>query len=113
MDIDGALRGFRQTDLGALIWDRASSHRTERVRATGWPLISLPASSPELNPAERVFEELRRVVEGKIYATIEEKMAAVNSALVHLAADPARVRSLTYWSWIADTFDCLPVPITA
>jgi transposase len=35
----------------------------------GRPLVELPPYSPELNPAERVFEELHRMVEGKIYAT--------------------------------------------
>lgn len=113
LDIEGALRGLRQSALSALVWDRAPSHRTNRVRTTGWPLIALPAYSPELNPAERVFEELRRAVEGKIYATLEDKMAAVDAALDRLASDPARVRSLTYWSWIADALNRLPDPIAA
>ena len=29
--------------------------------------ITLPAYSPELNPAERVFEEVRRWVEARVY----------------------------------------------
>jgi transposase len=41
------------------------------------PLIRLPPCSPELNPAERVFQEVRRAIEGKVYTTLEDKMKAV------------------------------------
>jgi transposase len=108
LDIEGALRGLRPSDLAALVWDRAPSHRTGRVRAVGWPLIALPPYSPELNPAERVFEELRREVEGKVYATLDDKVAAVHAALQQLDANPDRVRSLTNWSWIASAIHDLP-----
>jgi hypothetical protein len=53
-----------------------------------------------LNPAERVFEELRREVEGQVYGTIEKKIAAVEQALKDLTASPERVQGLTGWSWI-------------
>jgi DDE superfamily endonuclease len=113
LDIEGALRGLRQSDLTALVWDRAASHRTARVRAVGWPLISLPPYSPELNPAERIFEELRREVDGKVYPTLDAKVAAVHAALQKLDAAPDRVRSLTNWSWIAAAAQDLPTDIAA
>jgi transposase len=113
LDIEGALRGLRQTNLTALVWDRAPSHRTARVRAVGWLLISLPPYSPELNPAERVFEELRREVEGKVYATLDDKVAAVQATLERLDADPDRVRSLTNWRWIAAALPHLLTEIAA
>ena len=50
-----------------------------------------PAYSPELNPAERVFEKVRRWVEGRIYGSIEEKIEAVNAYLRRLESDPDRV----------------------
>jgi hypothetical protein len=99
--IAGAVPGLeQQTDLKGLIWDRGASHRTATVREVGMPLVELPPYSPELNPAERVFEELRRVVEGKVYATLDDKVAAVSAHLEWLEADPELVRSLTHWSWI-------------
>jgi transposase len=70
------------------------------VRAVGMPLVELTPYSPELNPSERVSEELRRTVEGKIDATIDDKVAAVVAHLERLEADPERVRSLALWSWI-------------
>jgi hypothetical protein len=52
--------------VAALVWDNAPSHTARHVRDVGLPLIGLPPYSPELNPAERVIEELRRAVEGEI-----------------------------------------------
>jgi hypothetical protein len=50
--IAGAVRGLGQTDRKGVVWDRGASHRTATVRASGMPLVELPPSSPELNPAE-------------------------------------------------------------
>ena len=50
-----------------------------------------------MNPVERVFEEVRRWVEGRVYGSIEEKVAAVNACLSGLESDPERVKSLVGW----------------
>jgi putative transposase len=92
-----------ETELAALVWDRAPCHRDDAVRAVGLPLIEQPPYAPELNPAERVFEFLRAGIEGVIYPTIEDKVAAVKAILQELDADRERVSRLTNWSWIADT----------
>lgn len=105
-----AVGGLQRTgELGALVWDGASSHRDADVQALGLPLIGLPPRSPELNPAERVFEELRRAVEGKVYATLADKVAAVDAELAKWEANPARVRSLAGWDWIDEAIERLPV----
>src|SRR4029079_10636968 len=52
----------------AFVWDGASSHRDDAVRAVGVPLIQLPRYSPELTPAERLLEEVRRHVEDLVCA---------------------------------------------
>jgi hypothetical protein len=101
LDIRSAIRGLQPFGLAALVWDRAASHHDQGVRALGLPLVERPPASPELNPAERVFEELRRAVEGKVYATLDAKVEAVTAVLARLDANPAQVRSLTHWSWIA------------
>ena len=91
----------RHTDVRALVWDGAGSHRSELVRSVeGVRTILQPAYSPELNPAERVFEEVRRWVEGRVYGSLEEKMAAVNECLSRLESDSERVKSLVSWKWI-------------
>jgi DDE superfamily endonuclease len=91
---------WQAAGLGAVVWDGASSHRARVVRAVGLPLIIQPPAAPELNPAERVFEELRRAIEGRSYPTLEAKMAVVERELTALAADPTRLRRLTGWAWV-------------
>ena len=91
----------RHTQVRALVWDGARSHRSELVGSVvGVKTIVQPAYSPELNPAERVFEEVRRWVEGRVYGSIEEKVAAVNECLSGLESDPERVKTLVSWEWI-------------
>ena len=88
-----AVNGLRHgTDVGALVWDGARGHRSRLVDVVGLPTIVQPAYSPELNPAERVFEEVRRWVEGRIYGSIEEKVEAVNAYLRELESP------IIYWS---------------
>ena len=96
--------------LDALVWDGAPSHADAAVRAAGLPPVALPPYSPELNPAERLFEEVRRRVEGTVYATLEDKLAAVEAFLHELDADPDRVRQLCGWDWLIAAHHALPAP---
>ena len=96
--------------LDALVWDGAPSHADADVRAAGLPLVALPPYSPELNPAERLLEEIRRRVEGQVYATLDDKAAVVEAFLEGLDVDPARGRRLCGWDWITAAHDALPAP---
>ena len=111
VDLWPLVAGLHEMDvLNGLVWDRAPSHRDAAVRAIGLPLVELPPYSPELNPAERLFEEIRRRVEGKVYATLDDKLAAVEAVLEEFDADPARVRQLCGWGWIHAAIEALPAP---
>jgi hypothetical protein len=101
---------WRAAGIAALVWDGAPAHRAKLVRDVGVTLLTQPAAAPELNPVERIFQELRRAVEGLVYATLEEKVAAVARALMALAADPARLKRLIGWEWIAESLGQLPAP---
>jgi hypothetical protein len=103
------VRGMQATtDLAAVVWDGAPSHHDGRLPRIGLPLIALPPYAPELNPAERVFEELRAEIEGQVFATLDEKVAAVEAILLEWDADPVRVQRLTGWAWIHAAFAQLP-----
>ncbi len=104
----------RHRKVRALVWDGARSHRSELVKSiVGVKTIVQPAYSPELNPVERVFEEVRRWVEGRVYGSIEEKVAAVNACLSGLESDTERVKSLVGWEWIKRNVQGLPEYYTA
>ncbi len=90
------------------MWDGAPSHRSGVVQEAGFTLVQQPAYAPELNPVERLFEGLRRVVEGKVYDTLDAKVAAIEAELLEWDADPQRVRRLVGWSWIMETLDQFP-----
>lgn len=79
-----AVNGLRQqAEIAAVVWDGAASHRGELVRGVGLPLIGLPPYSHELNPAERVFQEVRRWIEGRVYRSIEDKVEEVDAVLAN------------------------------
>jgi hypothetical protein len=93
---------WRRAGLETVVWDGAASHRARLVREIGLRLVTQPPAAPELNPAERVFQELRRAVAGRSYPTLDAKVALVDQELQALAADPDRLRRLTGWAWIAE-----------
>jgi hypothetical protein len=110
--IAAVVEQWQHAGVAALIWDGAASHRARLVREVGLPLVTQPPAAPELNPAERVFEELRRAIEGRTYVSLAEKMAVVERELAALAADPGRLRRLTGWTWMREALADLPPPFT-
>ena len=97
-------------NLDGLVWDRAPSHRAKSLRELPTKWVFLPSYSPELNPAERIFEEVRRRVEGRVYDSIEDKQAEVESYLRQLSVDRERVKQLCGWEWVRKALDRLPSP---
>lgn len=100
--------------LDAILWDGAGAHRGKQLRELSTVRLYCPPYSPELNPAERVFEEIRRRVEGRVYPDLDAKQVVVETYLQELAADPPRVKRLCGWAWLLDAFATLPpAPQTA
>jgi hypothetical protein len=103
------IAGIQEMDiLDGLVWDNAPSHRDDEITDLDLAFVGLPPYSPELNPAERLFEEIRRHVEGTVYATLHAKVADVQAFLEELDADPPRVRRLCGLDWINDALASLP-----
>lgn len=107
-----AVAAGQKAGIDAFVWDGAPSHRGNAVKALGAILVIQPPYSPELNPAERVFEAIRAEVEGKIYATIADKQEAVENFLKELAAAPERIKNLAGWAWIQETVSSIANPAT-
>jgi hypothetical protein len=59
-------------------------------------VVLLPPYSPELNPAEHLWEALR----DDCFANLDAVETALTNGLVALEADPARTQSLTGFKWI-------------
>lgn len=99
--------------IDAVGWDGAPAHHTLAARPGTVTLVHQPPHSPELNPAERLLEELRRHLEGKVYANLSAKYLAAHTFLATLDADPDRLRRLVGWDWIIDRLAALPPPYAA
>ena len=84
-----------------LVWDNAPCHRVKIHREIpGLIVLFLPPYSPELNPTERFFEELRKATANHIWKTIDEQEKAIEERLRLLADDKAAMRRLLGYDWI-------------
>lgn len=102
-----ALVQWNADGFDAVVWDNASSHLEQTVQAWGMPLVQQPEYAPELNPAERVNEEIRRFLKGKTFRTLAEKVLAVENRLRYWKAHPAIIQRLCGFPWIHDCFALL------
>lgn len=99
----GVVAQWGDQGLSTVVWDRARGHGGAVYEAIPVHRIEHPAYSPELNPAERVFEWLRSQIEGVVYGTLEAKREAVERALRELNASPERIQRLAGWAWIRES----------
>jgi transposase len=89
-----------------VVWGHAAFHKGKVVGEVGLRRLYQPPYSPELNPAERVFAEVQRWVEGRRDEHIEAKKAAVEAVLRRLEAE-TKVSSLLGWHYIHQALNAL------
>lgn len=91
-----------------LVLDGAGAHGAEEL---AWPAgiapVSLPPYSPELNPAERLFEHLRARLANRVFADLEELTAALTAELRRFWDEPTLLRRLTGYPWWAEASDTI------
>jgi len=64
-------------------------------------LLPLPPYAPELNPVEHLWDELReKSFHNRVFDSLDALEDHLEHALRDLENDPARVYSITAWSWI-------------
>jgi hypothetical protein len=85
-----------------MVVDGASSHRAkELIVPENVRLISLPGYSPELNPQEHIWDEVReKIFPNLVLDQMAEVVERLKNGMTTLAADAERVRSITAWPWI-------------
>jgi transposase len=100
------IEGFKEFVTGevSLITDGAAAHRSPRVEVgEAIALQHLPAYSPELNPVERLFKELRQELKNRVFNSYEEVEEAVIAAIKPYLKDKEKVKRLTCYSWLQNT----------
>lgn len=84
-----------------VVWDNAPCHRPKVHREIpGLIVLFLPPYSPELNPTERFFEELRKATANRIFKSIEEQETTITEKLNALADNTNAMKRLTGYAWI-------------
>lgn len=86
-----------------LVWDNAPCHRPAMHREIpGLIVLFLPPYSPELNPVERFFGELRKTTANQLFKTIEDQEVVIEQRLNELADDTEGMKRLLGYEWILE-----------
>jgi transposase len=84
-----------------LILDGAAAHRSPKLQIDEKLQIEhLPPYSPELNPVERLFKELRQQLKNRVFEDYEAVEEAVIKAIKPFMKNGLRVKKLTFYSWL-------------
>lgn len=88
-----------------MLTDGAGWHRSKSLRIPeNIRLLPLPPYSPELNPVEHLWEDLReKAMPNKIFRSLDHVERALCHHLANLGNDPARLRSMTDFPYLRVT----------
>ena len=81
-----------------MIADGAGAHRLKEEGNI--KLGKLPAYSPELNPVERFFQELRKRMKFRIFDSIQEVEECLSEILKEFYEEVEQIKSLTLYPYI-------------
>lgn len=99
--LDEFVRFVGEQTFVRLITDGAAAHRSTRLKVSEELTIEhLPPYSPELNPVERLFKELRQPLKNRVFESLEAIEQAVTEAIEPFISDGSRVKKLTFYSWL-------------
>ena len=89
-------------DFIVMIVDGASSHVPKAlVIPENIRLHRLPAYSPQLNPQEHLWDEIReKLFPNRVFSDMAGVVHELEQGLPQLAADTDRIRSIAAWPWI-------------
>jgi transposase len=95
------LKKHHPSKMVVLVWDNAPCHRPQIHREIpGLIVLFLPPYSPELNPAERFFEELRKATANQIFKSIKKQEQLIEEKLNLLIEDIGAMKQLLGYEWI-------------
>ena len=91
-----------EQDFIVMVLDGASSHKGKELEVPGnIALVFLPSYSPELNPAEQLWNVLRRdYFANKVFDSLNAATLQAENGLAHIASNRDALKSLTNWPWI-------------
>ena len=98
-------RKFARQDI-LLILDGAPNHRSGGLAIpANISLLFLPPYSPELNPKENLWDEIReKIFKNYALKSIDAVHAKLIQAILHLECNPNIVKSITSFPYIRKSF---------
>ena len=92
--------GITATRRAVIVWDGAGWHTSgELVVPEGIELVPLPPSSPELQPAERLWPLVNEAVANRVFADLDDLETVLVDRCRTLRADRTTVHDLTCSGW--------------
>ena len=88
-----------------MIMDNAGWHRNELLKMPGnLRVLNLPPYSPELNPVEHIWDDLReKSFHNRVFDSIDSLEDHLTIALRNMENNQERVHSIVAWPWIINT----------
>lgn len=84
-----------------VVWDKAPFHRTKKFKEIeNLTTIFLPPYSPQLNPVERFFGEMRKVTANRIFGDIKEIESMLIAEVIKWRENLEAVKDLCGYEWI-------------
>ena len=95
--------GAGPTKRIVLVWDGAGWHTSkDLVVPEGLHLVRLPARSPELQPAERIWPLIREAIANRAFDTLEQLIECITARCAWMDSVPDFIRGLTNFHWWPD-----------
>jgi hypothetical protein len=85
-----------------MIMDSAGWHKAKAlVIPENMRILYLPPYSPELNPVEYLWDDIReKEFPNKVFGNMDMLELTLMNGLIKIENNPERVKSITGWSWI-------------
>ena len=97
-------RRFARQDI-LLVLDGAPNHRCSDLAVpSNVTLLYLPPYSPELNPKENLWDEIReKIFKNYALKSMDAVRAKLKQAILYIERNPALVRSITSFPYISNS----------
>ena len=83
-----------------IVWDNASFHKSKKLENKDLSIKFLPSYSPELNPVERFFQEMRKVTANRIFENIHAQEVLIEQDLKKWINNDNSIKNLCGYDWI-------------
>jgi len=102
----GALQDHYPDEHLIIVWDNAPAHRPKSLIREDMTFIHLPSYSPQLNPVERYFGEMRKFTANQIFRGGMDKLSlVVEKAILKLSKINHHIKKLCGYPWIIEQWN--------